>query len=81
MINLNFYFFNLIILYSINFKSFVLNFISLSSINLNLIIKYFLSMYVMFIKRLKKAIKIFDPRTWCTKKPFGHQVAHHLDTF
>ena len=25
----------------------------------------------------KKALKKFDPRTWCTKKPFGYRVIHH----
>ena len=25
----------------------------------------------------KKALKIFDPKTQCTKKPFGYRVAQH----
>ena len=28
------------------------------------------------IERHKKALKIFCPKTWCTKKPFGYRVAH-----
>ena len=24
---------------------------------------------------------MFDPKTWCTKKPFGYRVAHHLVSF
>ena len=27
----------------------------------------------------KKAFKTICPRTWCTKKPFGYRVVHHLD--
>ena len=29
----------------------------------------------------KKALKIFCPKTWCTKKPFSYRVAHRLDIF
>ena len=25
----------------------------------------------------KNTLKIFGPKTWCTKKPFGYRVAHH----
>ena len=25
----------------------------------------------------KNTLKIFGPRTWCTKKSFGYRVAHH----
>ena len=25
----------------------------------------------------KTALKKFDLRTWCTKKPFGYRVIHH----
>ena len=31
----------------------------------------------MFIEQKKEAFKKFDPRTWCTKKPFGYRVIHH----
>ena len=24
-----------------------------------------------------KTLKVFSPRTWCTKKPFGYLVPHH----
>ena len=27
------------------------------------------------------ALKMFGPKTWCTKKPFGYRVVHHLDIF
>ena len=30
----------------------------------------------MFIDRQIKALKMFSPKTWCTKKPFGYRVAH-----
>ena len=28
----------------------------------------------------KKTLKIIVLRTWCTKKSFGYQIVHHLDT-
>ena len=39
----------------------------------------FLSLLVLlFIERHKtKALKKFDPWTWCTKKPFGYRVIYH----
>ena len=33
--------------------------------------------YILIIEQQKKALKIFGSRTYCTKKPFGYQVAHH----
>ena len=32
---------------------------------------------LLFIKRQTKALKMFVPKTWCTKKPFVYQVLHH----
>ena len=31
---------------------------------------------MLFIERQIKALKIFSPKTWCTKKPFSYRVAH-----
>ena len=31
----------------------------------------------MIVYWTKNTLKIFDPWTWCTKKPFGYRVAHH----
>ena len=27
---------------------------------------------------IKKAFKKFGLKTWCTKKPFGYRVVHHI---
>ena len=35
------------------------------------------SRYILFINRLKLTLKIFGLKTWYTKKPFGHRVAHN----
>ena len=40
-------------------------------------IKLFYIYFTSLLNDKKKAIKLFGPRTWCTKKPFGYQVAHH----
>ena len=32
---------------------------------------------VKVYRTIKKTLKIFGPRTWCEKKPFGHRIAHH----
>ena len=26
---------------------------------------------------IKKTLKLFGPKSWCTKKPFGYRVVHH----
>ena len=31
---------------------------------------------IFFIKRKIKALKLFGPKTWCTKEPFGYLVAY-----
>ena len=36
-----------------------------------------LLLLLLFIERQKNALKKFDPRTWCTKKPFSYRVIHH----
>ena len=36
---------------------------------------------ILFIKQEKMSAKIFGLKTWCTKKPFGYRVLHHLATF
>ena len=32
---------------------------------------------LLFIERQIKALKMFCPKTWCMKKPFGYRVAHN----
>ena len=32
---------------------------------------------VLFNERKIKALKMFNPKTWCTKKPFDYGFAHH----
>ena len=38
---------------------------------------FFIIAMLTFIERQKRALKKFDPRTLCTKKPFGYRVIHH----
>ena len=32
---------------------------------------------ILFIEEQKNALRMFSPKAWCTKKPFGYRVAHH----
>ena len=36
-----------------------------------------MDLLVLFIKLQIKALKKFSRKIWCTKKPFGHRIAHH----
>ena len=38
---------------------------------------YKVSVYILFIKRQIKSLKMFCPKTWWAKKSFGYRVAHH----
>ena len=39
---------------------------------------FFINLYYYYylLSNNKKVLKIFSPKTWCTKKPFGYRVAH-----